>query len=69
MTVFAVLVRSAGGYVKISQDAYKSLEDAQSFCRSRGDSPMQFSSHSFKSSTYRYEIYELDLYLKRGDTY
>lgn len=64
MTVFAVLVRSAGGYVKISQDAYKSLEDAQSFCRGRGDSPMQFSSHSFMSSTHRYEIYELDLYLK-----
>lgn len=47
--------------MKISQEAYATIDKAQYFCKNRSDKPEQVSGYLWKSEKHEYVILDLDL--------
>lgn len=59
--VYVVLIRSEHGMCRVSQEAYATLEKAQSFIRRRSDRPRQVDDFNFTGRSYVYYIHELSV--------
>lgn len=46
---------------KVSQEAYKNIEDAKHFCKTRSDNPSKISEYEYESESHRYKIIEANV--------
>lgn len=46
---------------KVSQEAFKKIEEARDFCETRGDKPEAITDYTFRSDKYLYKIVPLQL--------
>lgn len=64
MKIYLIEVTKLGGLyptVKVSQEAYTGIIEAQEFCKNRSDNPEQVSEMVWKSEEYKYTILEANL--------
>lgn len=59
--IFVITIQADYSMPKISQEAYDSLEKAQTFIEHRGDAPRKLTDFQYESDRYEYNIYELVL--------
>lgn len=62
MTAYVVVVENLGtGYRKVSQEAYKTIFQAQVFCLGRSGTVKKHHERLFYDGIYRYEIVEVKI--------
>lgn len=59
--IFVVTVQPDYSMPKISQEAYDSLEKAQTFIENRSDAPRKLTDFQYESDRYEYLIHDLIL--------
>ena len=62
MTAYVVVVENMkAGTRKVSQEAYKALQQAHAFCMGRSDYVVKNNNYLFYDGIYRYEIVEIKI--------
>lgn len=64
MGIYAIEVMTLGGLYptkKISQEGYKTIEQAKLFCEKRGDNPEMVDDYEYRSKDYIYRIIPINV--------
>jgi hypothetical protein len=62
MMAYVIVVENFGtGYRKVSQEAYKTISQAQQFCMARSGNVQKHNEFLFYDGVYRYEIVEIKI--------
>ena len=59
MYIYIIVVKKSNHYDAISNEAYRTLSDAQRFIEGRSDNPQKYSEFNYKSDELIYEIVEV----------